>query len=198
MKSAGDLQEFAEIPQDGYLNALRQKFTTQVRHILALTDPSNESRKSIKYAMRLARHFRAKLTLLHVYETLSASAEEFRQHSARGETEPAVAARCRPSPVLKHRAVFLLWQAGRADLCNGEKSGVDLIVSFHARFRLAKIVQTLAVVGIDQRGSTGFPYPLILTGPDIHPKAQSGTYDRKNRHGSVSPGRRTKFGKAIA
>jgi universal stress protein A len=37
-----------------------------VRHVLAPTDLSDESRKTIKYAMHLARRFQAKLTLLHV------------------------------------------------------------------------------------------------------------------------------------
>ena len=39
-----------------------------IRHILAPTDLSNESRGVIKYAMHLAQWFQAKLTLLHVYE----------------------------------------------------------------------------------------------------------------------------------
>ena len=39
-----------------------------IRHILAPTDLSSESRGAIKYAMHLAQRFQAKLTLLHVYE----------------------------------------------------------------------------------------------------------------------------------
>jgi universal stress protein A len=40
----------------------------RVAHILAPTDLSKESRKAVNYAMRLAQHFYAKLTLLHLYE----------------------------------------------------------------------------------------------------------------------------------
>lgn len=44
-----------------------------VRHVLAPTDLSDESRKTIKYAMHLARRFQAKLTLLHVCQLPKAS-----------------------------------------------------------------------------------------------------------------------------
>jgi universal stress protein A len=40
----------------------------RVSHILAPTDLSRESRKAVNYAMRLAQRFRAKLTLLHLFE----------------------------------------------------------------------------------------------------------------------------------
>jgi nucleotide-binding universal stress UspA family protein len=42
--------------------------TFRVNHILAPTDLSRESRKTVNYAMWLARRFYAKLTLLHVYQ----------------------------------------------------------------------------------------------------------------------------------
>ena len=41
---------------------------SRVNHILAPTDLSRESRKTVNYAMWLARCFHAKLTLLHVYQ----------------------------------------------------------------------------------------------------------------------------------
>jgi len=41
---------------------------SMIRHVLAPTDLSNESRSAVKYAMHLAQRFQAKLTLLHVYE----------------------------------------------------------------------------------------------------------------------------------
>jgi universal stress protein A len=40
----------------------------RVAHILAPTDLSRESRKAVNYALRLAQHFYAKLTLLHLYQ----------------------------------------------------------------------------------------------------------------------------------
>lgn len=40
-----------------------------VEHILAPTDLSDESRKTLDYAIRLAEHFHAKLTLVHVWTT---------------------------------------------------------------------------------------------------------------------------------
>jgi universal stress protein A len=43
-------------------------FPLEVRRILAPTDLSSESRKSLNYAVNLARHFGAKLTVCHVME----------------------------------------------------------------------------------------------------------------------------------
>jgi nucleotide-binding universal stress UspA family protein len=40
-----------------------------VNHILAPTDLSDESRETLDYAVRLAEHFHAKLTLAHVWTT---------------------------------------------------------------------------------------------------------------------------------
>jgi nucleotide-binding universal stress UspA family protein len=42
---------------------------TLVEHILAPTDLSDESRRTLDYAVRLAERFRAKLTLVHVWTT---------------------------------------------------------------------------------------------------------------------------------
>jgi nucleotide-binding universal stress UspA family protein len=38
-----------------------------ITHILAPTDLSDESRKAVEYALQLAEHFHAKLTLVHVW-----------------------------------------------------------------------------------------------------------------------------------
>lgn len=43
-------------------------FPVSVKHILAPTDLCEDSRKGLRYATGLARHFRAKLTILHVVE----------------------------------------------------------------------------------------------------------------------------------
>jgi universal stress protein A len=43
-------------------------FPLEVRHILAPTDLSDDSRKSLNYAVNLARHFNASLTVCHVME----------------------------------------------------------------------------------------------------------------------------------
>lgn len=93
MKQVEDLQEMEVIPQDVHVDSPMPKFSMQVRHILAPTDLSNESRKSITYVMRLAQHFQAKLTLLHVCEMSDAgtdssnapASEEFQQHIARAK-----------------------------------------------------------------------------------------------------------------
>jgi universal stress protein A len=42
-----------------------------ITHILAPTDLSDESRKAVDYAVRLAQQFNARLTLLHVWRTPS-------------------------------------------------------------------------------------------------------------------------------
>jgi nucleotide-binding universal stress UspA family protein len=43
-------------------------FPVTVKHILAPTDLSEDSRKGLRYATRLASHFNAKLTILHVVD----------------------------------------------------------------------------------------------------------------------------------
>lgn len=45
-----------------------------VEHILAPTDLSDASRRTLDYAVRLAEHFHARLTLLHVWTTPSSHA----------------------------------------------------------------------------------------------------------------------------
>ena len=42
-----------------------------ITHILAPTDLSDESRRTLDYAVRLAQHFQARLTLVHVWTTPS-------------------------------------------------------------------------------------------------------------------------------
>lgn len=51
-------------PQTGKLSG----FPATVKHILAPTDLSKDSRKGLRYATGLAGHFNAKLTVLHVVE----------------------------------------------------------------------------------------------------------------------------------
>ena len=43
-------------------------FPVTVKHILVPTDLSEDSRKGLRYATRLARHFNARLTVLHVVD----------------------------------------------------------------------------------------------------------------------------------
>src|SRR6516225_2376827 len=43
-------------------------FPLNVKQILAPTDLSEDSRKGLRYATGLAKHFNAKLTILHVIE----------------------------------------------------------------------------------------------------------------------------------
>jgi len=50
------------IPSQDFSRAL-------ITHILAPTDLSDESRRTVDYAVRLAEHFHAKLTLVHVWTT---------------------------------------------------------------------------------------------------------------------------------
>ena len=45
-------------------------FPLRVKEILAPTDLSKDSRKGLRYATALAKHFNAKLTVLHVIEGL--------------------------------------------------------------------------------------------------------------------------------
>jgi nucleotide-binding universal stress UspA family protein len=45
-------------------------FPVRVKQILAPTDLSEDSRKGLRYAIGLAKHFNAKLTVLHVIERL--------------------------------------------------------------------------------------------------------------------------------
>jgi len=47
--------------------ASREFSPALITHILAPTDLSDESRKTLDYAVRLAEHFHAKLTLVHVW-----------------------------------------------------------------------------------------------------------------------------------
>lgn len=63
-----NLRERQEIQWSGNLSSQMFRGASQVRHILAPTDLSSESRQAMKYAMHLAQRFQAKLTLLHVGE----------------------------------------------------------------------------------------------------------------------------------
>ena len=48
--------------------ATKEGFPLNVKQILAPTDLSEDSRKGLRYATGLAKHFNAKLTILHVIE----------------------------------------------------------------------------------------------------------------------------------
>jgi K+-sensing histidine kinase KdpD len=61
----GQMVPDTKIPSQDFSRAL-------IAHILAPTDLSDESRKTLDYAVRLAEHFHARLTLVHVWTTPSA------------------------------------------------------------------------------------------------------------------------------
>lgn len=66
----------------------------KIRRILAPTDLSEDSHRGISYATRLAQHFAAKLTILHIYEApflfddtmTPAIAQELQRDRQRAET----------------------------------------------------------------------------------------------------------------
>jgi len=69
--SMSDIENFTPVGQSGpHLNGESLDHNRiLVEHILAPTDLSDESRKTLDYAVRLAEHFHAKLTLVHVWTT---------------------------------------------------------------------------------------------------------------------------------
>jgi len=58
----GQIVPDTNIPSQDFSRAL-------ITHVLAPTDLSDESRRTLDYAVRLAEHFHARLTLLHVWTT---------------------------------------------------------------------------------------------------------------------------------
>jgi nucleotide-binding universal stress UspA family protein len=63
----GQMVPDTKIPSQDFSRAL-------IAHILAPTDLGDESRKTLDYAVRLAEHFHARLTLVHVWTTPSSHA----------------------------------------------------------------------------------------------------------------------------
>ena len=106
MRRKEDLKQ----PEETQINSPMTRRNGPARHILAPTDLSNESRKSIKYAIRLAQQFQAKLTLLHVCRLSAAGAdnsdtrvsEELQQCSVRAKARTPT---CTPT-CIRPRGLF--------------------------------------------------------------------------------------------
>lgn len=71
-EQVNEMRSVQQLIRSGHPGSILPNVST-VRHVLAPTDLSGESRKTIKYAMHLARLFQAKLTLLHVCRLPKAS-----------------------------------------------------------------------------------------------------------------------------
>jgi len=136
MRRAEDLHVPGEARQDAQLKCPASRVTTHVWHILAPTDLSSESRKSIKYAMRLAQHFQAKLTLLHVCEMPDAgtddpnapASEEFQQHSARAKLSLLSLHDVVRAQYSNTEPCFRCGEPGEQIVATARSLGVDLIV----------------------------------------------------------------------
>ena len=121
-----------------------------VEHILAPTDLSDESRKTLGYAVRLAEHFHAKLTLVHVRTTP-------RSHTGvLGALDPEAIQRSKDraefilrglQDIIRERhfnteSYFLVGDPCTQILAVGESSQVDLIViSTHDYDWLTRMVE---------------------------------------------------------
>ena len=121
-----------------------------VEHILAPTDFSDESRKTLDYAVRLAEHFHAKLTLVHVWTTP-------RSHSGvRGALDPEAVRRSKDraefilrglQDIIRERhfdteSYFLVGDPCTQILAVAESSQVDLIlISTHDYDWLTRVVE---------------------------------------------------------
>ena len=68
MTTTKDVDQIEHSATNGQNGTQTHTKAFRVNHILAPTDLSRESRKTVNYAMWLARRFYAKLTLLHVYQ----------------------------------------------------------------------------------------------------------------------------------
>jgi nucleotide-binding universal stress UspA family protein len=59
--------DYKSLDAEAQTSQALEESSLKIRHILAPTDLSEESRKGLNYAIRLAQHFGANLTILHVY-----------------------------------------------------------------------------------------------------------------------------------
>jgi nucleotide-binding universal stress UspA family protein len=121
-----------------------------ITHILAPTDLSDESRRALDYAVRLAEHFHAKLTLVHVWMTPSS------HRGVRGALEPEAIQRSkdraefilrRLQDIIRERhsnteSYFLTGEPGSRILAVAKSAEVDLIViSTHDYDWLTRVVE---------------------------------------------------------
>jgi len=77
----------------------------KIRQILAPTDLSEQSRKGLNYAIRLAQHFRANLTILHVYTS---------PENSESGADSAEAPRSRGQQKLTEELLRSIWEDVRA------------------------------------------------------------------------------------
>ena len=68
MSQTENLDPTGQIVPDSHI-APRDLSPALITHILAPTDLSDESRRTLDYAVRLSEHFHARLTLVHVWTT---------------------------------------------------------------------------------------------------------------------------------
>jgi nucleotide-binding universal stress UspA family protein len=73
MKSIHEIDLVALDPRNFPHAPLSVATSRGIRHILASTDLSAESRRAVAHAMRLAKHCQARLTLVHVFKRLEPS-----------------------------------------------------------------------------------------------------------------------------
>ena len=121
-----------------------------ITHILAPTDLSDESRRALDYAARLAEHFHAKLTLVHVWMMPSSHT------GVRGALEPEAIQRSkdraefilrRLQDIIRERhadteSYFLTGEPGSRILAIAKSAEVDLIViSTHDYDWLTRVVE---------------------------------------------------------
>lgn len=131
-------EEFGQIGQITPDTSVASREANQclITHILAPTDLSDESRKALQYAVRLAKYFNAQLTLLHVWAT------PYSHKGGLGELDPEAIQRSRDRAELMLRnlqdivrerhsnteSYFLTGEPGSQIVALAKSAQVNLIV----------------------------------------------------------------------